>query len=130
MVDLRSPRFLFLCAFQFLVLVQIQVSCYQYKVGDLDAWGIPTSANPQVYTYWSKYHTLKIWDSLCKFLLSILFLRSSCKHFLAIAHCLDSCFSVLVSTKSRFCDSSHTRKLQLLQPDRSHLVHEQWQLFI
>lgn len=64
MVNLRSPGFLVLYAFQFLVLVQIQVSCYQYKVGDLDAWGIPTSANPQVYTYWSKYHTLKIGDSL------------------------------------------------------------------
>ncbi|TKY52014.1 Early nodulin protein 1 [Spatholobus suberectus] len=49
-----------------LTLFQIQdkVLCYQYKVGDLDAWGIPTSANPQVYTKWSKYHNLTIGDSL------------------------------------------------------------------
>ncbi|KAF5460505.1 hypothetical protein F2P56_020369 [Juglans regia] len=55
----------FLLAFQFLVLLQTRsVSCYQYKVGDLDAWGIPTSAKPLVYTQWSKYHTFKIGDSL------------------------------------------------------------------
>ncbi|KAK7356812.1 hypothetical protein VNO80_16090 [Phaseolus coccineus] len=53
-------------AFLLLTLVQIQakVFCYQYKVGDLDAWGIPTSTNPQVYTKWSKYHNLTIGDSL------------------------------------------------------------------
>ncbi|XP_030955859.1 stellacyanin [Quercus robur] len=64
MANLKSSRCYFLLAFQFLVLIQTKVLCYQYKVGDLDAWGIPTSANPQVYTYWSKYHTLKIGDSL------------------------------------------------------------------
>ncbi|XP_061346979.1 early nodulin-like protein 8 [Gastrolobium bilobum] len=44
--------------------IQTKVLCYYYKVGDLDAWGIPTSANPQVYTVWSKYHNLKLGDSL------------------------------------------------------------------
>ncbi|KAJ9148134.1 hypothetical protein P3X46_030221 [Hevea brasiliensis] len=64
MANLRSPKFLVLYSFQLFFLVQIQVSCYQYKVGDLDAWGIPTSANPQVYSFWPKYHTFQIGDSL------------------------------------------------------------------
>ncbi|KAF4351086.1 hypothetical protein F8388_013191 [Cannabis sativa] len=41
-----------------------KVLCSKYKVGDLDSWGIPTSANPQVYVKWSKYHTFKNGDSL------------------------------------------------------------------
>ncbi|KAM7531471.1 hypothetical protein LguiB_034881 [Lonicera macranthoides] len=48
----------------FILLIQTRVFCYQYKVGDLDAWGIPTSSNPTVYAKWSKYHTFKIGDSL------------------------------------------------------------------
>ncbi|KAM5571290.1 early nodulin-like protein 8 [Rosa sericea] len=65
MANLRSsPRYQFLLGLQFLLLAQSRVWCYQYKVGDLDAWGIPTSANPQVYTKWSKYHEFKIGDSL------------------------------------------------------------------
>lgn len=64
MGNLRSSRFQFLCAFQFFMLVQTRVSCYQYKVGDLDAWGIPSSANAHVYTNWSKNHIFKIGDSL------------------------------------------------------------------
>ncbi|XVF10328.1 hypothetical protein REPUB_Repub07fG0173300 [Reevesia pubescens] len=64
MANLRSPRYHFFSAFQFLLLVQTKVLCYQYKVGDLDAWGIPTSANPHVYAKWSKYHSFKIGDSL------------------------------------------------------------------
>ncbi|KAJ8424101.1 hypothetical protein Cgig2_000847 [Carnegiea gigantea] len=39
-------------------------SAYQYKVGDLDAWGIPTSANPDVYTKWSKNYIFRVGDSL------------------------------------------------------------------
>ncbi|KAG4997674.1 hypothetical protein JHK85_029113 [Glycine max] len=46
------------------IQIQAKVFCYQYKVGDLDAWGIPSSENPQVYTKWSKYHNLTIGDSL------------------------------------------------------------------
>ncbi|KAK9274616.1 hypothetical protein L1049_021866 [Liquidambar formosana] len=64
MANLGSPRYQLLCAFQFLVLLQTKVFCYQYKVGDLDAWGIPTSANSDVYTYWPKNHVFKIGDSL------------------------------------------------------------------
>ncbi|KAK1564913.1 hypothetical protein Q3G72_014466 [Acer saccharum] len=64
---LRSPRFLHLWyAFQFLVVLlqTTNVLCHQHKVGDLDAWGLPTSANPLVYAKWSKYNTFKIGDSL------------------------------------------------------------------
>ncbi|EOY23922.1 hypothetical protein QUC31_008493 [Theobroma cacao] len=64
MANLGSPRYHFFSAFQVLLLFQAKVLCYQYKVGDLDAWGIPTSANLQVYAKWSKYHTFKIGDSL------------------------------------------------------------------
>ncbi|XP_015896361.3 early nodulin-like protein 8 [Ziziphus jujuba] len=64
MASLRSPKNSFCLAFLFLAFVQTQVLCYQYKVGDLDSWGIPSSANPQVYAKWSKYHTFRIGDSL------------------------------------------------------------------
>ncbi|XP_057978150.1 early nodulin-like protein 8 [Malania oleifera] len=59
-----SPKLI--CALQFLLwlLLPQVISSYQYKVGDLDAWGIPTSANPRVYTFWTKNHLLKIGDSL------------------------------------------------------------------
>ncbi|KAK9093864.1 hypothetical protein Scep_025333 [Stephania cephalantha] len=62
---LRIPKHHIFFAFQLLVSLHIyKVICYQYKVGDLDAWGIPTAANPHVYTYWSKYHNFKLGDSL------------------------------------------------------------------
>ncbi|XVE58138.1 hypothetical protein DITRI_Ditri04bG0146100 [Diplodiscus trichospermus] len=64
MANLRNPGYHFFFAFLFILLVQIKVQSYQYKVGDLDAWGIPTSANPQVYAKWSKYQSFKIGDSL------------------------------------------------------------------
>ncbi|KAL6280687.1 hypothetical protein ACE6H2_017568 [Prunus campanulata] len=64
MANLRSPRFQLLLVLQVLMLIQSKVFCYQYKVGDLDAWGIPTSTNPQVYTKWSKTHEFKMGDSL------------------------------------------------------------------
>ncbi|GLU17569.1 hypothetical protein SLE2022_339300 [Rubroshorea leprosula] len=60
----RNSRYHFFCAFQILLLLQTKVLCYEYKVGDLDAWGIPTSANPQVYSKWSKYHSFRLGDSL------------------------------------------------------------------
>ncbi|KAK9145721.1 hypothetical protein Sjap_005624 [Stephania japonica] len=65
MGDLRIPKHQIFFAFQLLVSFQInKVICYQYKVGDLDAWGIPTAANPRVYTYWSQNHNFKLGDSL------------------------------------------------------------------
>ncbi|KAI6706984.1 hypothetical protein NL676_009946 [Syzygium grande] len=61
----RSPRFQFLCAALLqLLMISVHVSSYQYKVGDLDAWGIPAESNSQVYARWSKYHSLKLGDSL------------------------------------------------------------------
>lgn len=41
-----------------------KVSSTLYKVGDLDAWGIPVDA--KVYSKWPKSHSFKIGDSLCK----------------------------------------------------------------
>ncbi|KAL3834907.1 hypothetical protein ACJIZ3_009643 [Penstemon smallii] len=48
----------------FLVSIKAKVLCSIYKVGDLDAWGIPTSSNLQIYNKWPKNHNLKIGDSL------------------------------------------------------------------
>ncbi|XP_027346410.1 early nodulin-like protein 1 [Abrus precatorius] len=68
MLNLTSPsprfnRFL-ACLLVTLLQIQTKVLCYQFKVGDLHAWGIPTSLNSQVYDKWSKYHNLTIGDSL------------------------------------------------------------------
>nr|GMD10410.1 early nodulin-like protein 1 [Ipomoea batatas] len=54
------------CHFWCLLLLihTTSVFCYQYKVGDLDSWNIPSSANPKVYAQWAKDHVFKIGDSL------------------------------------------------------------------
>nr|AFK45031.1 unknown [Lotus japonicus] len=56
----------FFSVFLLILLLQIQtkVLCFQYKVGDLACWGLPTSANSQLYGKWSKYHNLTLGDSL------------------------------------------------------------------
>ncbi|GMI66011.1 hypothetical protein HRI_000270400 [Hibiscus trionum] len=64
MANLRNLTNQLFCAFQFLLILQTQVLCYQYKVGDLDAWGIPTGVNPQVYAKWTKVNSFKPGDSL------------------------------------------------------------------
>ncbi|XP_065858496.1 early nodulin-like protein 8 [Euphorbia lathyris] len=64
MGNLRIPKLMVLYVFELFILVQIQVSCYQFKVGDLDSWGIPSPANPQIYSFWSKSHSIDIGDSL------------------------------------------------------------------
>lgn len=73
MTNLRNPRFNLFLVSLLVTLVQIQtkVRCYQYKVGDLDSWGIPISPSSQLYDKWSKYHYLSIGDSLRKFFLHI-----------------------------------------------------------
>ncbi|KAI3756314.1 hypothetical protein L1987_56134 [Smallanthus sonchifolius] len=48
----------------FVVLIQSNVFAYQYQVGNLQAWNIPTSADPKVYTNWPKKLNFKIGDSL------------------------------------------------------------------
>ncbi|KAL0326712.1 UNVERIFIED_CONTAM: hypothetical protein Sangu_1749200 [Sesamum angustifolium] len=52
------------CTLLLLLAIQGEVLCNVYQVGDLHAWGIPTSSNPQIYTKWSKSHNLNIGDSL------------------------------------------------------------------
>ncbi|KAK9059363.1 hypothetical protein SSX86_021986 [Deinandra increscens subsp. villosa] len=52
------------CFILFIVLIQANVFAYQYQVGNLQSWNIPTSADPKVYTNWPKKHTFKIGDSL------------------------------------------------------------------
>ncbi|XP_051145190.1 mavicyanin [Andrographis paniculata] len=62
----KAPMF-FQFWYSFLFLVSLQshkILCSIYQVGDLDAWNIPSHSNPQVYTKWSKLHTLNIGDSL------------------------------------------------------------------
>ncbi|XP_073298885.1 early nodulin-like protein 8 [Primulina huaijiensis] len=62
----KLPRFIIFFHFSILFLASIQTSVLSntYKVGDLDSWGIPTSSNPLIYNIWSKYHNLKMGDSL------------------------------------------------------------------
>jgi len=116
--------------FLLLTLVQIQTKVfgYQYKVGDLDAWAIPTSTNPQVYKKWSQYHNLTIGDSLCKFKLfaipyvfqfglyysTPITLPFYYKSDTICYHCICLC-SVSIPTKPRFSDSSYWRILQEVQ---------------
>ncbi|MCL7026460.1 hypothetical protein MKW94_006555 [Papaver nudicaule] len=61
-----GPKCQLFLAIQLLVLLFLQsnVICYQFKVGNMNAWGIPTSANPSVYTNWAKKYHPKIGDSL------------------------------------------------------------------
>lgn len=68
MDSFTNSNYQFLCAV--LVLLHTRVLCFQYKVGDLDAWGIPTSVNSHVYTNWAQKHHFQIGDSLCKLLSS------------------------------------------------------------
>ncbi|KAJ4877199.1 early nodulin-like protein 8 [Raphanus sativus] len=44
------------------MILLVQVSSTQYKVGNLDAWGIPV--DDKVYSKWPKSHSFKIGDSL------------------------------------------------------------------
>lgn len=37
-----------------------------YKVGDLDAWGIPPPSKPDVYSRWAKSIHFALGDSICK----------------------------------------------------------------
>ncbi|XP_027085039.1 early nodulin-like protein 8 [Coffea arabica] len=65
MASLRISRCQFSHALQLYLLIQTaRVCCYQYKVGDLDAWNVPSSANPDVYHIWSSNHNFTIGDSL------------------------------------------------------------------
>ncbi|XP_059662162.1 early nodulin-like protein 8 [Cornus florida] len=66
MGSLRSPKqtVLYVLLHLIFLLIQTKAFGYQYKVGDLDAWGVPTPGNSLVYTKWSKNQHFKIGDSL------------------------------------------------------------------
>ncbi|XP_038982533.1 stellacyanin-like [Phoenix dactylifera] len=38
--------------------------CYQYKVGDLNSWGVPLPSNTHVYALWSQKYHFRLGDSL------------------------------------------------------------------
>ncbi|URE04777.1 hypothetical protein MUK42_20400 [Musa troglodytarum] len=38
--------------------------CYQFKVGDVDCWGLPPPSNPLVYSSWSQTHRFRLGDTL------------------------------------------------------------------
>ncbi|OAY80622.1 Early nodulin-like protein 1 [Ananas comosus] len=50
--------------FFLLLFVDGRCSAFQYKVGDLDAWGIPPPSKPDVYSLWSHAHHFQLGDSL------------------------------------------------------------------
>ncbi|XP_076936219.1 early nodulin-like protein 8 [Bidens hawaiensis] len=52
------------CFIVFFVLIQANVFAYQYQVGNLQAWNVPTSEDTKVYTNWPKKLTFRIGDSL------------------------------------------------------------------
>ncbi|XP_019200501.1 PREDICTED: stellacyanin-like [Ipomoea nil] len=66
MAALRVPRncHFWNCLLFLLLNHASSVFCYQYKVGDLASWNVPSSSNPDVYIKWSKNQTFKIGDSL------------------------------------------------------------------
>nr|GLL27521.1 stellacyanin-like [Ipomoea trifida] len=66
MAALRLPRncHFWNCLLFLLLTYTSSVFCYQYKVGDLASWNVPSSSNRDVYIKWSKNQTFKIGDSL------------------------------------------------------------------
>ncbi|KAJ6835433.1 putative mavicyanin [Iris pallida] len=44
--------------------IPVAVLSFQYKVGDLDSWGVPPPSKPGLYSLWSKNHNFTIGDSL------------------------------------------------------------------
>ncbi|CAA7410895.1 unnamed protein product [Spirodela intermedia] len=62
---LHITGFLFLCAAVLLAPHGGNVAAaLQHKVGDLDAWGIPPSSKPDVYSIWSQTRSFQMGDSL------------------------------------------------------------------
>ncbi|XP_010553576.1 PREDICTED: mavicyanin [Tarenaya hassleriana] len=62
--EMGGGRWLIVLLQAVMVMLGQEVSCAQYKVGDLDSWGIPSSSNPSVYSKWPKFHSFQIGDSL------------------------------------------------------------------
>lgn len=65
----RQPRVLPLLVFLVAFLTPHRgnvATANQYKVGDLNAWGVPPPGKSQLYSAWSQTHRFKIGDSLRK----------------------------------------------------------------
>ncbi|WOL10603.1 early nodulin-like protein 1 [Canna indica] len=61
----RAPFGIIMSAALLLLLLQPQSCwCYEYRVGDLDCWGIPPHSKPLLYTSWSVNHRFHLGDSL------------------------------------------------------------------
>ncbi|XP_031495296.1 early nodulin-like protein 1 [Nymphaea colorata] len=48
----------------YLLFLQATAFCYQFKVGDLDSWGMPASVSPKIYENWPQKKEFRIGDSL------------------------------------------------------------------
>ncbi|KAG1362272.1 mavicyanin [Cocos nucifera] len=64
-----ADRLRYSWAFQLLVVMLVSQAhggcwCYQYKVGDLNSWGVPPASNPRVYALWSQKYHFRLGDSL------------------------------------------------------------------
>ncbi|CAN6480650.1 unnamed protein product [Victoria cruziana] len=44
----------------YLLFLQATAFCYQFKVGDLDSWGVPASVSPKIYENWSQKKDFRI----------------------------------------------------------------------
>ncbi|KAF3795691.1 Early nodulin-like protein 1 [Nymphaea thermarum] len=44
----------------YLLFLQVTAFCYQFKVGDLDSWGMPASVSPKIYENWSQKKEFRI----------------------------------------------------------------------
>lgn len=93
--------------------------CYQYKVGDLDCWGLPPPSDPLLYSSWSKNHHFSLGDSLCK--------RSCCCYIFhdsfliccsTVVWCAGS--SVPVPAEPGLGDPGDGAGVQQLRPGGSH----------
>ncbi|XP_031498549.1 mavicyanin-like [Nymphaea colorata] len=59
--DVKVRTFWALCL---LLFVPGRVLCYLFRVGDLDAWGVPAPVTPKIYDDWSQNNKFRIGDSL------------------------------------------------------------------
>ncbi|KAG6499471.1 early nodulin-like protein 1 [Zingiber officinale] len=59
-----APGVILASALLLLLQVPNGCLCYQYKVGDLNCWGLPPSSNRLLYHYWSRNHSFRVGDSL------------------------------------------------------------------
>ncbi|RWW47254.1 hypothetical protein BHE74_00046779 [Ensete ventricosum] len=95
--------------------------CYQYKVGDLDCWGLPPPSNPLLYSSWSRNHFFRLGDSLRK---SNSFSCHHCcrclRNLLQTPVSWSAVSSVLVPAEPGLGDAGDAAGVQQLQPGRPH----------